>query len=146
MARKGLSTRLAIRSSRTIESTPPLRAITSRLTSGASSLANTEGLNTAASGVLQLDFLGSVLLLEMLEQVVMGRDPPFITKDHITLGIIADKLPYILLNMTILSNLSLRTYLHQRQNRMHLSKAAEIKGEDQARLYLDSLGQLAKKI
>lgn len=62
------------------------------------------------------------------------------------LGIIADNLPYILLNMTILSNLSLRTYLHQRQNRMHLSKAAEIKGEDQARLYLDSLGQLAKKI
>ena len=44
------------------------------------------------------------------------------------LGLIADNLPYILLNMTILSNLSLRTYLHQRQNKMHLSKAAEIKG------------------
>ena len=63
-----------------------------------------------------------------------------------SLDVIAANLPYILLNMTFLSNLSLKTYLRQRQIRTYLSKVEEIKGEDQALRYLDSLKELAIKI
>ena len=63
-----------------------------------------------------------------------------------SLDVIAVNLPYILLNMTFLSNLSLKTYLRQRQTKTYLSKVEEIKGEDEALRYLDSLKELAIKI
>ena len=63
-----------------------------------------------------------------------------------SLDVIAANLPYILLNMTFLSNLSLKTYLRQRQTKTYLSKVEEIKGEDEALRYLDSLKELAIKI
>ena len=56
------------------------------------------------------------------------------------LDLIVQNLPYILLNMTFLSNMSLNTYLRQRRTHMYLSRSSEIKGENQAMLYLECLG------
>ena len=62
------------------------------------------------------------------------------------LDLIADNLPYVLFNMTFLSKWSLKSYLTYRSNKMYLSKAGEVKGEDEATQYLDCLSDLSSKI
>ena len=62
------------------------------------------------------------------------------------LDIIAVNLPYLLIVMPILANMALNSYTRQRQNQLYLSYSIEMKGEDEAMLYLDCLGELARKV
>jgi len=48
--------------------------------------------------------------------------------------------------MTLLANAALDAYLKQRQALLFLSSAIEVKGEDEALLYIDCLAELARQI
>ena len=62
------------------------------------------------------------------------------------LHLIASNLPFLLFTMTFLGKMALNAFLHQRLNRLYLSSASEVKGEEEAALYLDCLGELARKV
>lgn len=48
--------------------------------------------------------------------------------------------------MTVLAYKALSSFLKQRQQNMFLSKSSEVKGEEEAMLYLGCLEELAKKV
>ena len=55
------------------------------------------------------------------------------------IDLITTNLPYLLLVMTVHSYYSRVTYITWRESESYLSSATEMKGEDEATLYLDCL-------
>jgi len=59
---------------------------------------------------------------------------------------LASNLLFLVVTMTLLANAALDAYLKQRQALLFLSSAIEVKGEDEALLYIDCLAELARQI